>query len=93
MYERTKRNKKNIMKLTKYQRQIKIEKSMALRKAYKYIRFKYDDSDAYIGDDFDSDDCIRLQVHSSQPKMFYCPLNQTHHCWYSCCGYSKRIVI
>ena len=93
MYERTKRNRKSLMKVTKYQRQIKIEKSLALRKAYQHIRFKYDDSDVYIGDDFNNDDCIRLQVHSSQPKMYYCPLNQTHYCWYSCCGYSKRIVI
>ena len=92
IYERTKRNRKN-RKITKYQRQILNEKKIGLRKAYQHIRFKYDDNDVYIGDDFNNDDCIRLQVHSSQPKMFYCSLNQTHYCWYSCCGYSKRIVI
>jgi hypothetical protein len=92
-YEQNKKTRKALVKLTKFQRQLKIEKGVALRQGYKYIKCKYDLNDEYIGDDFNCDDCLRLQVHSGQPKMYYSPLLQTHHCWFTCCGYSKQIVI
>lgn len=91
-YEQNKKTRKALMKLTKFQRQLKIERGVALRQAFKYIK-GINVNDEYIGDDFNCDDCIRLQVHSGQPKMYYSPLSQTHHCWFTCCGYVKQIVI